>query len=459
MPRLPAAIGIAAALAASAAALAAGQHSLAWTAFATAFLVLGLSSRVSLNWQILAGTLLGVAFGRAIAVGWLAPDTADAMKNVGKLFIGLLKMLIAPMILLSISHGVASMEGARELGRLGSRTVLLYLATMVLAAVTGLVLVNAVQPGVGSDLANTAFFQEAVGSHAAPPRGPPSLGEFFYSTLTEVLQTPVAALAEGRILPVVVFAILFGVALLQVGPSARPVVEWLGGASAAVMKIIGWFVRLAPVGILALIGHLVATVGFRVIVDNLAAFSAVVIGATVFHSFVTLPAMCWFLGRMSPVELIRGLREALVVAFTTSSSAATLPVSQKCVEENLGVPRQIASFVLPLGATVNSDGTALYEAVAAVFVASLYGIHLGLGGQIVVFIIAIATAIGAPGIPSAGMVTMIVVLEAVGLPAESVGLLLTIDRFLDTFRTVANVEGDAIVAVIVARGEAERRPS
>src|SRR5262249_31373007 len=250
LPGPKAGIGIAAALAASAAAFAAGRADLAWTAFALAFLVFGLSSSLSLNWQILIGALLGIAFGRAVGTGVLPPAAADAMKNVGKLFIGLLKMLIAPMILLSISHGVASMEGARELGRLGSRTVLLYLATMVLAAVTGLVLVNAVQPGVGSDLANTAFFHEAVGSAAAKPQGPPSLGDFFFSTLTEVLETPVAALAEGRILPIVVFAILFGVALLQVGPSARPVVEWLGGATAAVMKIIGWFVRLAPVGIL-----------------------------------------------------------------------------------------------------------------------------------------------------------------------------------------------------------------
>jgi len=154
---------------------------------------------------------------------------------------------------------------------------------------------------------------------------------------------------------------------------------------------------------------------------------------------------------MDPLTLLSGLREALVVAFTTSSSAATLPVSQRCCEENLGVPRRIASFVLPLGATANSDGTALYEAIAAIFVASLYGIDLGLGGQLVVTIVAIATAIGAPGIPSAGMVTMIVVLEAVGLPGEAVGILLTIDRFLDTFRTVANVEGDAIVAVIIAK--------
>lgn len=453
MPKRAAGIGIATALAASAAALAAARPELAWTAFATALLGFCLSTRISLNWQILIGTVLGIAFGRAVAVGWLAPETADAMKNVGKLFIGLLKMLIAPMILLSIAHGVASMEGARELGRLGSRTVILYLATMVLASVTGLVLVNWIQPGVGSDLANTAFFHEAVGSHVAPPQGPPSLGQFLLSTLMEVVQSPVAALAEGRILPIVVFAILLGIALLHIGVPARPVIEWLAGASAAVMTIIGWFVRLAPVGIFALIGNLIATVGFHAIVDNLAAFSAVVIGATTFHALVTLPAMCWLMAGVGPRELLGGLREALVVAFTTSSSAATLPVSQRCVEENLGVPRRIASFVLPLGATVNSDGTAMYEAIAAVFVASLYGIHLGLGGQIVVFIVAIATAIGAPGIPSAGMVTMIVVLEAVGLPGESVGLLLTIDRFLDTFRTVANVEGDAIVAVIVARQE------
>ena len=229
-------------------------------------------------------------------------------------------------------------------------------------------------------------------------------------------------------------------------------VDWLGGAAAAVMTIIGWFVRLAPVGILALIGHLVATIGFRVIVDNLLAFSAVVIGGTLFHALVTLPALCWVFTGIGPLELLGGLREALAVAFTTSSSAATLPVSQRCVEENLGVSRQIAAFVMPLGATVNMDGTALYEAIAAVFVASLYGIPLGLGAQIVVFIVAIATAIGAPGIPSAGMVTMIVVLQAVGLPGEAVGLLLTIDRFLDTIRTVANVEGDAVVAVIVGRG-------
>ena len=168
-------------------------------------------------------------------------------------------------------------------------------------------------------------------------------------------------------------------------------------------------------------------------------------------ALIVLPALAWFMAGLSPRALFRGIFEALVVAFTTSSSAASLPVTIRCVEEGLGVPRHISSFVLPLGATMNSDGTALYEAIAAVFIANVLGFELGLGGQIVVFIVSIATAIGAPGIPSAGMVTMVVVLEAVGLPGEAVGILLTIDRFLDTFRTVANVEGDAVVAAIVAR--------
>ena len=271
------------------------------------------------------------------------------------------------------------------------------------------------------------------------------------ATVEDLLSNPIAALSAGKILPIVLFSILLGVALLQVGPTAAPVVDFLGGASVAVMHIIGWFIRLSPIGIFALIGNLLATVSFRLVFENLAAFAGVVVAGTLLHSLVTLPALTWYLGGMTPRVLFHGIQEALMVAFTTSSSTATLPVTMRCVEQNLGVPRRISSFVLPLGATVNMDGTALYESVAAVFVASIYGIELGVGGQLVVFVIAIATAIGAPGIPSAGMVTMVIVLEAVGLPGEAVGLLLTIDRILDTIRTVANVEGDAVVAAIVTR--------
>lgn len=444
-------LAIATALGGFATALIAGHAALAWACFAVALLVFCLSTPVSLNWQIAIATLLGVAFGRAVSAGLLDTSTSDAMQTVGKLFIGLLKMLIAPMILLSIVHGIASMGGARQLGRLGSRTLALYLLTMVLAAGTGLLLVNLVHPGAGSTLAQSEFFREAVGAAPSAPQGPPALGEFLVATVSQLTSNPIAALAEGKILPIVLFAILLGVALLELGPIGAPLLATLSGASAAVMLIISWFVRLAPLGIFALIGHLVATVSFRSIVDNLAAFSGVVIFGTLFHAAVTLPALAWYLGGVSPVTLFRGIREALVVAFTTSSSTATIPVTTRCVEDGLGVPRQIASFVVPLGATVNMDGTALYEAVAALFVAAIYGVQLGFGGQIVVFVVSIATAIGAPGIPSAGMVTMVIVLEAAGLPGEAVGLLLTIDRFLDTFRTMANVEGDAVVAAIVSR--------
>ena len=436
---------IAAGLGGFAAAWLAGHVALAWSAFALALLVFCLSTRLSLHWQILLGTLLGVAFGL-----WMG-DAADAMKNVGKLFIGLLKMLIAPLILLTIVHGVASMGEARQIGRLGSRTVSLYLLTMVLAVGTGLVLVNLVQPGVGSELANSEFFRSAMGANAHAAAGPPALDVFLLETANQLVENPVSALAAGHILPIVAFAILLGLALARLGPRAAAVTEFLSGASSAVLMIIGWFVRLAPVGIFALVGNLVATIGFRVVVENLLAFSAVVIGGTLFHSLVVLPAMAWFMAGLSPRALFLGIFEALVVAFTTSSSAASLPVTIRCVEEGLGVPRHVSSFVLPLGATMNSDGTALYEAIAAIFIANVLGVELGFGAQVVVFIVSIATAIGAPGIPSAGMVTMVVVLEAVGLPGEAVGILLTIDRFLDTFRTVANVEGDAVVAAIVAR--------
>jgi Na+/H+-dicarboxylate symporter len=446
-------VGVATGVALFAALLQVGRPDLAYAAFAAAFGAFCLGTSLSLNWQIFIGTILGILFG--VYQG----GAADAMGLVGRVFILMLKMLIAPMILLSIMHGIASMSGARELGRLGRRTVGLYLLTMAFAVATGLALVNAVRPGAGSSLIESDFFARTVGS-TAPAAADMALGEFLLTTVYQVLANPFTSLAEGRILPIVAFAILFGVALLQIGAPARPLVEALGGAYSAVMRIIGWFVRLAPLGIFALLGNLIATVGLdnAELVENLAAFSGVVIGGTLFHAAITLPLVAYVFGGVSPAKLFRGIREALAVAFTTSSSSATLPITMRCVEDNLGVPPRVSSFVLPLGATVNMDGTALYEAIAAVFVASLYGIDLSLGTQLVIFVVAMATAIGAPGIPSAGMVTMVVVLESVGLPVEAVGLLLTIDRFLDTFRTMANVEGDAVVAAcaaVVERGETE----
>ncbi len=404
-----------------------------------------LSTSLSLNAQIGIGALLAVLFG-------VIPGSGVEIVHVaGRVFIAMLKMLIAPMILLSISTGIAQMGEARALGRMGVRVVALYLLTMSFAVATGLVLVNLVRPGAESTLRETPFFSEAVGTQATNLAGDLSLGEFLLQTVFQVLENPLVSLTEGRILPIVLFAILLGLALIQIGPRGQNLVELLLAGYAVVMKIIHWFIRLAPVGIFALIGHLVATIGFQELAEHLLEFSLVVIGGTLFQALVILPLLAWVLAGVGPVELLRGIREALVVAFSTSSSVATLPVTTRCVEDNLDVPPSVSSFVLPLGATVNMDGTALYEAIAALFVANIYGIDLGISGQLVIFLVAIVTAIGAPGIPSAGMVTMIVVLESVGLPGEAVGILLTIDRFLDTFRTMANVEGDTVVAVCTAR--------
>lgn len=436
--------GGSAGVAAFAVLFAAGRPGLAYSALIAGLVALSLSSRLSLNWQILSGALLGAALGAVDG------SRVELVGIVGRVFIALLKMLIAPMILLAIAHGIAGMSGVARLGRLGSRTVWLYLLTMAFAVITGLLLVNLFQPGLGGGLRDSAFFAEAVGASPAPAADL-RLGEFLLQTVFQVLANPFTSLAEGRVLPIVLFAILIGIALLGIGEQGRALIELLRSGYAAIMYLIHGFLRLAPVGIFALIGHLVATVGFRSLVENLLEFSLVVIAGTLLHGLVTLPAMAALIGGVRPLELLRGLREALLVAFSTSSSVATLPVTTRCVEQELDVPPEVSSFVLPLGATVNMDGTALYEAVAAVFVAHVYGLELGVGAQLVVFLVAMLTAVGAPGIPSAGMVTMIVVLEAVGLPAEAVGVLLSIDRFLDTFRTMVNVEGDAVVAICVAR--------
>ena len=426
---------------------------LAYTVLACGGLAFALFSSASLNWQILVAAGLGVASGLGIQS---SIDPADALRHVealrviGSLFIAALKMFIAPMILLSIVYGIARMAAARELGRIGVRTVALYLFTMALAVSTGLILVNIFQPGVGSELIGSGFLEAAAGaSQAAEQFG--SVPEFLYPTLQQILSNPFSSLSEGRILPIVVFAILFGVALLQLGPAAAGLIEAIGGGYQAIMKIIGWILRLAPIGIFALIAKLLATVPFADLALHLGEFAGVVILGTLIHACLTLPLIARLLAGISPLHLFRAIRDALLVAFSTSSSAATLPVTTRCVEENLGVPSHVSSFVLPLGATVNMDGTALYEAVAAVFVAAVYGIDLDLTSQLIIFFVAMATAVGAPGIPSAGMVTMVVVLEAVNLPSEAVGILLTIDRFLDTFRTMANVEGDAVVAACVSR--------
>ncbi len=430
-----------------------GSPEVAYAALLLAMLWLALRSNLSANVQI------GVASIAAVALGVWDGSGIERIEVVGQLFISLLKMLIAPMILLSIVYGIAGMSRARDFGSIGTRTLLLYVATMALAVTTGLVFVNVFDPGVGSSLRDSEFFSRALADAGTAPPADLSLSASLVRVLRSALGNPIRALADGQILPVVTFAVMLGLALLQLGERARPLVSVLGAANAAVMQMIAWFVRLAPIGIFALLGSLVASTGFVQLAQHLGAFAAVVLGATLVHAGLTLPLIVRVMTGVSPLRFLSGIQPALLVAFSTSSSAATLPVTTRCVESELDVEPEISSFVLPLGATVNMDGTALYEAVAALFIANVYGIELSLASQLVVFAIAMVSAIGAPGIPSAGMVTMVVVLESVGLPAEAVALLLTIDRVLDTVRTMANVEGDAAVALCVSRLSRDGAPS
>jgi Na+/H+-dicarboxylate symporter len=266
--------------------------------------------------------------------------------------------------------------------------------------------------------------------------------------LGSLFQNPITALAQGNVLAVVVFALLLGIALVVGGERYNNILVLLQELLELVLMLVGWIMRLAPLGILALLLKLVATQDISLL-GTLAEFVVLVVGTTLLHGVVILPLILYLVTRMTPLSFWRGAREALITAFATSSSSATLPVTLRCVEQHLHVKRDIAGFVVPLGATLNMDGTALYEAAAALFIANLAGVELNLVQQMIVFVTAMIAAMGAPGIPSAGMVTMVMVLQSVGLPAEAIAILMPVDRFLDTFRTAVNVEGDMVGSLVV----------
>jgi Na+/H+-dicarboxylate symporter len=277
-----------------------------------------------------------------------------------------------------------------------------------------------------------------------------TLGDFAVSFMHSLFVNPFAALAQGNVLAIVIFALFLGIALVMGGERYRNILALLQEGLELTLRIVGWIMRLAPIGIMALLTKLVATQD-AALLASMGKFIAVVIGSTLLHGVVVLPLILWLMTRVTPLHFWRGAREALVTAFATSSSSATLPVTLRCVQQHLHVKPEIAGFVVPLGATINMDGTALYEAAAALFIANLAGVELNLIQQMIVCFTAMIAAIGAPGIPSAGMVTMVMVLQSVGLPAEAIAILLPIDRLLDAFRTAVNVEGDMVGSLVVQK--------
>lgn len=402
----------------------------------------------SLNAQILFGAIFGIAGGlylHALGSASEVPQNSLYVADlVGTLFIDLLKMILIPLVFCSITVGIANLRQQQQMHRVWVTTLVFFVSSMAIAIVVALMAGNYFKPGSGLHL---AMFEHAMQSFQAKQL---PLPEFIAQFLHGLFVNPFTALSQGDVLAVVMFALILGVSLVVGGERFNNIRVLLEEVLAVTMLIVGWVMRLAPLGIMALLMKLIA-VQDAAMLGTLLKFVAVVVGTLLLHGVVLLPLILFLFTGKSPLWFWSGAREALVTAFATSSSSATLPVTLRCVSNNLQVKPEIAGFVVPLGATINMDGTALYEAAAALFVANLVGVELSFAQQLIVFFTAMIAAMGAPGIPSAGMVTMVLVLQSVGLPAEAIAILLPVDRLLDTLRTTVNVEGDMVGSLVVQK--------
>jgi len=391
----------------------------------------------TLLYAILAGAVAG------ILCGWFFGETMQSVEWIGRLFLDLLKMTIIPLIIAAVISGVASLGDIRKLGRFGGLTIAYYAITTALAVLIGLVLVNLIAPGSGYENLPATVPGDISGKETT------GLTEIILSLITPNL---VAAAADTQLLPIIVFCLIFAAALTTTGSRGAVVINFFIGLNEVMMKIVLWIMVLAPVGIFAMIASRLGQAGggeaFWQEIIQVGKY-ILTVGLGLLVHFCVLLAFLHLLTRRGMAYLL-GMSRALITAFGTSSSSATLPLTMECAIEG-GVDRRAVNFVLPLGATVNMDGTALYEAVAVMFIAQAYGIPMGLHEQIIIFITATLAAIGAAGIPQAGLVTMIIVLTAVNLPLEGIGILLAVDWFLDRIRTLVNVWGDSTGAAILER--------
>ena len=403
---------------------------------------------MSLNSQIFIAAVLGVVFGfllNQFPQTQFFDGSIYGLSIASSIFIGLLKMLLVPLIFSSILVGVSNLEAGHQLSRVWKITLACCVTTTTLALILGLASTHLFHVGQGVDI---AMFQDAMNQHKSPESLTAS--SFLTNFIQNTLINPFKAFSDGNVLAVVLFALLLGLALVKGGERFNGIKQLARQFFDIMMMLVGWVMKVAPLGIFALMAKLIATEDLSIL-SRLAEFAAVVTGTTIFHGVVVLPLLLWIFGKMDPITFFKGTRTALITAFATSSSSATMPLSLKATQENLGVRPQIAGFVIPFGSQLNMDGTALYEAAAALFIANLMGLELSITQQIIVCLTAMIASLGAPGIPSAGMVTMIMVLQSVGLPAEAIAILLPIDRILDTVRTVVNVQGDMMISVVVDR--------
>ena len=391
-----------------------------------------------LLYLMVAGIVLG------IFSGWMFGSKMLVVEWIGEMFLDALKMLVVPLIISSMIVGIAGLGDIRKVGKTGLIALGYFMTTTCIAVIIGLVMVNIIEPGAAVEMTVEQVPEKVAGKE--------SVG------VTDILKSFVSpnlveSMVNMDILPLIVFSLIFGGVLTTLGEPGKRAIDFFDTVNAAVMKIVHLLMYFAPIGVFALIASKLGAAGggdlFLAELAKIGKYATTVISALLIHGLVVLPTVLYLTTRRNPATYFKNVTGALTTAFSTASSSATLPITIECAEENNRVSRKASLFVLPLGATVNMDGTALYESVAALFIAQMLGIELSFGEQMIVFLTATLAAVGAAGIPEAGLVTMVMVLQSVGLPLEGIGMLLSIDWFLDRCRTTVNVWGDSIGAAVV----------
>ena len=386
--------------------------------------------------KIILGLVLGVIAGSVI------PGFGDMIKPLGTLFINAIKMLIVPLIFSSLVVGVTGMKDPKKMGRVGIKTFGLYLFTTAVAITIGLAIGTVFQPGKGVDLGAATSIEK---------KAPLS----FSDTLVDLVpKNPIKAMADGHVLQLIVFSILLGISLVLVGDKAKATIDWFETIAEAMYKMTAMVMELAPYGVFALMSWVAGRYGLAVLLPLLKVLAGVYLGCLI-HAFLTLGRAVTFYAKLNPIRFFKGIIDALAVAYSTASSSGTLPITIRCARKNLGVSDSMSSFVLPLGATINMDGTAMYQGVAALFVAQAYGIDLTFGNYVTIILTSTLASIGSAGVPGAGLIMLTLVLNSVGLPVEGIAIIAGIDRVLDMARTTVNVVGDCMVTVLVSKSENE----
>ncbi len=401
---------------------------------------------LALPWQILIAIALGAIFGLFFY------DYVVYVKWVGDMFLRALKMIIIPIIFTSLTIGVASIGNSKDLGRIAGKTFIFYVVTTLIAACIGLTLVKVVQPGVGADIG----LEEKVDSIAATQTS-------FIDQIVNIIPSNIFAdMAGGNILPLIFFSILFGYFITQVGEKSKNfLTDFFSSAYDVIIKITMFIIRFAPLGVFAIVATMIGKQAGDMaklgrVLGSLGLFLGIVWTGCLTQTFIILPLIVRFVGKTNPWRHMNRMSTAILTAFSTCSSAAALPISLRDTQEKVGVSNKIASFTLPLGATVNMNGTALYESVAVLFIAQAYGVDLTLAQQIVVVATVLFAAVGTAGIPMAGLVMLSVVLSVAGLPLEGIGLVLAVEQLCDMPRTATNSYGDMCAAVVIAKSEGEK---